>query len=551
MTAPGRRPVSVVIGGGSGIGSACARRLGRRGDLVVVVDPGVGVQGEDLHEPTAAQTAAAIREEGGDAVHHTVSVTDRAAIEALFGQLRDEHGSIEAIVNTAGILRYPPLPETDEGDWTAVLDVHFNGYLNVLSAALPDMIRSGRGRVVGFTSGVGLARTSAGAIAYGVAKRAVAALTWQLGSHLPAGVTVNALSPIAATRMVRGTLVAGGASPAGLDLAAMPQAEDMAPAADWLTSDRTGWLSGQVVFSAGSELSLIEPPRLVEAVRTENVLDFGAALDALVPVLLAPAEQVQQTGGGSNPRLHDVFRDPTTFTRSGPPQNWLIVGDQPSLAAPVAAALAGWGADFTEVVAHPTPAPDLFGYAEHAVATAAGRRPLDGMVIVAGPGSEEDRSEDGSWLRVLRDHAKVTSSAVDHASWLRAAARYARDTGRPVRTVHVVPATTPAGRTVAQAVAQMCRSANDTDPAGPLATVAVSLETADPGGLIPFGHLVARLACSEDTLALKGAELVAAPGWIGLRRHPAPALTYTFGGPDIPAAAEETIRQALGPARFV
>src|SRR3974377_2158143 len=94
-------------------------------------------------------------------------------------------------------------------------------------------------------------------------------------------------------------------------------------------------------------------------------------------------------------------------------------------------------------------------------------------------------------------------------------------------------APTPAARTAAQAVAKRCRSANDTDPAGPLATMAVSLETADPGRLIPFGHLVARLACSEDTLALKGAELVAAPGWIGLRRHPAPALTYTFGGPDI------------------
>src|SRR6516162_6861148 len=127
--------VAVVTGGGGGIGSACALELARNGATVIVVDPGVGVQGEDLKEPSAANTASRIRAEGGTAIDSTVSVTDRAEVENLFQQLRRDLGSLDIVVNTAGILRFPDFVDAQEDDWTAVLDVHFCGYLNVLSAA--------------------------------------------------------------------------------------------------------------------------------------------------------------------------------------------------------------------------------------------------------------------------------------------------------------------------------------------------------------------------------------------------------------------------------
>jgi NAD(P)-dependent dehydrogenase (short-subunit alcohol dehydrogenase family) len=171
--------------------------LARQGATVVVMDPGVGVQGEDLKEPTAADTAQRIRAAGGTAMDSTVSVSDRAAVQDLFQEVKRTYGSLDIVVNPAGILRFPGLIDTTEDDWLAVLDVHFNGYLNVLSVALPMMVDAGYGRIVGFTSGVGLARTSVAGVAYGCAKRAVAALTWELGPLLPAGVNVNALSPIA------------------------------------------------------------------------------------------------------------------------------------------------------------------------------------------------------------------------------------------------------------------------------------------------------------------------------------------------------------------
>ena len=175
---------------------------------MIVSDPGVSVEGEPLHEPSAAAAADRINAAGGTAESSTVSVTDLDGLRGLLEQVRDRYGSLDIVVNTAGIVRAPKLPDTTEDDWKSVFGVHFNGYVNVLSVALPIMVDDGYGRVVGFTSGVGLARTAGDAMAYGAAKRAVAALTWQLGSLLPTGISVNALSPIAATRMVRSSLVA-------------------------------------------------------------------------------------------------------------------------------------------------------------------------------------------------------------------------------------------------------------------------------------------------------------------------------------------------------
>ena len=196
-TPPFSQRIAVVIGGGGGIGSCVALEFSRLGATVVVVDPGVGVQGEPLGETTAEDTVNLIKAQGGSAVASTASVTDRVALRALFHEVVRNYGFLDFVVNASGILRFAELTDTTDDDWRSVLDVHFNGYLNILRCALPIMTKAGYGRVVGFTSGAGLARTSPGNIAYGTAKRAVAALTWEIGRTLPEGVRVNALSPIA------------------------------------------------------------------------------------------------------------------------------------------------------------------------------------------------------------------------------------------------------------------------------------------------------------------------------------------------------------------
>lgn len=111
----------------------------------------------------------------------------------MLTELAEEFGGLDAVVNVAGISRPTSYTAGADADWTAVLEVHLDGYRNVLCAALPLMAAAGRGHILGVTSGSGWRAADTGA--YGCAKRAVAALTWQIGRQAPDGVTVNAISP--------------------------------------------------------------------------------------------------------------------------------------------------------------------------------------------------------------------------------------------------------------------------------------------------------------------------------------------------------------------
>ena len=226
---------------------------------------------------------------GGSARASSVSVTDGEAVRGLFEELVDEHGGLDAVVNVAGITRQTGFGQGTEEDWLAVLDVHLEGYLNVLDAALPLMAAAGHGRILGVTSGSGWRAADAGA--YSCAKRAVAALTWQLGRQAPPGVTVNAMSPIAATRMVAAALErARQAGTVGrrrpLASLSMPGPEDLGPLGAYLVGDGFGWCSGRVLFAGGSEVAVVDEPRLLEVVRTDEVVSLARVLEAVIPARL-------------------------------------------------------------------------------------------------------------------------------------------------------------------------------------------------------------------------------------------------------------------------
>jgi NAD(P)-dependent dehydrogenase (short-subunit alcohol dehydrogenase family) len=553
-TAEERRPlagrVAVVTGGGGGIGAEVAVELGRQGAAVVVVDPGVGVEGEPLDEPTAEAAAARVAALGVPVRSSTASVTDRHALARLFDEVEAEFGHLDIVVNPAGIIRTSRGSQATEDDWWSVLDVHLNGYLNVLAEALP-RLAAGGGRVVGFTSGVGLARTPGPVAAYGCAKRAVAALTWQLGRITGPGVAVNALSPIAATRMVRQAI--GGPGVRGLDLSAMPQPEHMAPAAAYLAGDRLAALSGRVVFSAGPELSVIGPPRLLEVVRTDGPGDFATALDTLVPVVLAPAEATQVTSGGSNPRFGPVYglaAGAEVRTAAEPRPACLVVAADRSFGAAVARAVELWGLEplgvgpdrpFDRAAAE---VPSGFVAAWDTVRRAAAGRELRAVVVaLAGPAEVEAESAE----QLIEAHRPVAAAMVAHAGWVRAAADLAGMSGEPLRVAMVVRASDPAGRTTAQAVTQLARGASERPSSEPLDAFAVAVEEplVDPW---PLAQLVARLVGAQDTAPLAGAELAAGRGWVGLRSHPAPLATVSFDGPGIPAWVDGRLAEAAAAA---
>ena len=95
-----RRRVAVVTGGGGGIGSEACFELARQGVAVIAMDPGVGLEGEPLHEPTAEAVAEKIRASGGTARSSQASVTDRNAVRELFGDVVTEFGSLDIVLNT-------------------------------------------------------------------------------------------------------------------------------------------------------------------------------------------------------------------------------------------------------------------------------------------------------------------------------------------------------------------------------------------------------------------------------------------------------------------
>lgn len=550
-----RQRVVVVTGGGGGIGAAIAEELGRTGAFVVTMDPLVSVDGSAPVSVPEETTAGRIVAAGGTARASSVSVTDRDGVRALLEGLVDERGGLDGVVNVAGITRPTSFASGEEQDWLEVLDVHLTGYLNVLHAALPIMASAGHGRILGVTSGSGWRAADTGA--YGCAKRAVAALTWQLGRHAPPGVVVNAVSPIAATRMVTAALGRRGrgrdarpSATGGLSLASMPTPGQLGPLGAHLVGPDLSWFNGQVLFAGGSEVAVIGQPQLLEAVRGDPPCSAPAALDTLIRDALVPAEAAQVTTGGSNPRFAALF-DPSATAPPPPPVRSMcaVVTDSEAVGQAISAAIEARGA--TPVVVEVDRSTGGFDDAGTVLASVAERNgPLDAVVVAMGAPAVTAPAD--GWERVLADHGDIVHQIHGDASWARAASDQAARTDRPLRLVLVIDATTAGGRTRAQAAAQLTRAAaKGTD--GAVAAFAVGVETPGPEVPSPLAELAAHLSCSPAAEELSGAELVVGPGWFGLRSHPRPIGTITFGGPAVPswldAALDDIIAAPMhGPA---
>ncbi|MBM3672147.1 MAG: SDR family NAD(P)-dependent oxidoreductase [Actinobacteria bacterium] len=549
--------VAVVTGGALGIGAAIAEELGRQGYYVVTVDPGVAVDGSAQPDDTEPTTAQRIIDAGGNARASNISVTDEEAVRALFAGLVEEFGALDTIVNVAGITRPTGFASGLDEDWAAVLDVHLNGYLNVLRAALPIMVTAGYGRILGVTSGSGWRPADAGA--YSCAKRAVAALTWQLGQAAPIGVSINALSPIAATRMVLQALArlapAGGeagrtAASGGVSLAmGVPPPEHLGPIGAYLAgAPFAAWCRGQVMFSNGSEVSWVVPPRLLEVVPTEGAGSLSQVLEQLGPSVLAPAEVAQATNGGGNPRavaVNDVpaaEADPTSNVGRA-----VVVTDIPAWDTAIGTALAARGVECISV----SPAPDAVhapkGFettAERLAAVTRDKGPLDAVIVaLAGGGVTTTAGSPGAadWQRILDEHSGITEHIRADAEWTRAVANHAAETDRPMRVVTISDATTCGGTSRAQAAAQLSRAAH-------LATsdrvdaFAIGVQSTLESVRQAVADVAAYLVTSADSNSLSGAELVADAGWFGLRTHPQPAGTITFDGPAVPDWLDAALR---------
>ncbi|MCV7225983.1 SDR family NAD(P)-dependent oxidoreductase [Mycolicibacterium komossense] len=198
--------VAIVTGAGGGLGRCHALELARRGAHVVVNDLGAAVDGSGQSASAAQAVVDEITAAGGSAVANTDSVSTYEGGQAIAAAALDAFGRIDVLINNAGILRDAAFKNLTTEHVDAVLQVHLHGAFHVTRAVWPTMREQNYGRIIMTTSGSGLFGQF-GQANYGAAKAGLVGLMNVLAIEgVRNNINVNAVSPIARTRMTEDTM---------------------------------------------------------------------------------------------------------------------------------------------------------------------------------------------------------------------------------------------------------------------------------------------------------------------------------------------------------
>jgi NAD(P)-dependent dehydrogenase (short-subunit alcohol dehydrogenase family) len=283
--------VAIVTGAGRGIGASVARLLASEGASVVVNDLGVAMDGSGKDSGPAQEVVAEIAEAGGKAVASGADITDFAAAEGLIGGAIEQFGKLDVLVNVAGILRDRMIFNMTEQEWDDVIRVHLKGTFNTtrFASAYWRSLRdeTAQNRIINFTSVSGL-HGAPGQPNYAAAKMGIVGLTYSSANALAKyGVTVNAISPGAATRMTSSIPMERRREGSPSNAPDVMSPDNVAPIVAYLASERSGWITGRVIHSAGYEISLYSNPEPVTRIIGTAPWDDADAL----------AEQVERSFG--------------------------------------------------------------------------------------------------------------------------------------------------------------------------------------------------------------------------------------------------------------
>jgi NAD(P)-dependent dehydrogenase (short-subunit alcohol dehydrogenase family) len=196
--------VAIVTGAGAGLGKNHALELAKRGAKVVVNDLGSSVDGSGGSSAAAQAVVDEIKKAGGEAIANGASVSDKKGAESIVADAVKAFGTVDILINNAGILRDKSFSKVTLEDFELIVSVHLLGSVYVTKAAWPVMLEKGYGRIVMTTSSSGL-YGNFGQSNYGAAKLGVIGLmnTLKIEGEKK-NVKVNAIAPIAATRMTEG-----------------------------------------------------------------------------------------------------------------------------------------------------------------------------------------------------------------------------------------------------------------------------------------------------------------------------------------------------------
>ena len=242
--------VAFVTGAGQGIGAATALRLAEEGARIVLAD---------INTDGCARVISEIEQAGSQAFAISCNVTDKTQVEAAIQQTVERFGQLDILVNNAGVTRDNLLFKMSDDDWETVINVHLRGAFLCSRAAQAQMVKQKYGRIISLSSTSALGNR--GQSNYATAKAGLQGLTKTLAIELgPFGITANAVAPgFIDTEMTRATARRMGFDPEERIEAAsktipvrrVGQPRDVANVINFLASEESGYVSGQIIYVAG------------------------------------------------------------------------------------------------------------------------------------------------------------------------------------------------------------------------------------------------------------------------------------------------------------
>jgi len=258
------RKVSIVTGGGRGIGRAVALALAGAGHAVCVNDTGVALDGSEPDPDPSEAVAAEITAAGGDALATDTDARTRPAAEALVARVAAWMGEPPSVlVHAAGTLRDSMVHTSSDEDWSEVLGSHLAVAVELTRAMAGGLRRNRYGRIVYVGGAAGLVG-SVGQAGYAVAKAGLFGLTRAVALEMAGrDICVNYLAPFAFTRMTESIPPANERLRDYLRSAPGARPEDVAPLVAWLCSPAAAGVTGQIFGARGAEMTLWSQPRPV------------------------------------------------------------------------------------------------------------------------------------------------------------------------------------------------------------------------------------------------------------------------------------------------